>query len=417
MTTPASENVPVAAPAGEPAIKIAFVHYPGRIARLDACRAGSAPTEFLFGAIELERRGFEVAHFEIDPSIRGGRLGRYLDRFVHLGYLPPHMSSRELGQARRLLPELRRYDAVVGTTIATSLALAFWKKARRLDRPLLGIVTGLVDPAHRKMRRRISVSLLREMHVLLYGEAELEPMLALDRRLAGRVHLNQFGVDVNFWRPEPNAQNDGYVLAIGNDRRRDYETLVRAAESIPAPVRIYTRQQRPARLPGNVSWHFADWHRQALSDEEVRSLYQGASVVVVPLRDSLQPSGQSVTLQAMACGRPVVLTETRGLWSRAMLEGERSVFFTPPEDAGALTQAVRQLLEADDLATALGTRAREFVCSQATIEQHAERMLKLCREAIHPSLGEPRRSDTRAGLDPSPPPAGEPNSLPASRWE
>jgi hypothetical protein len=44
-------------------MKIAFVHYPGRLSRLDAARAGTAPTEFLFGAIELERSGHEIRHW------------------------------------------------------------------------------------------------------------------------------------------------------------------------------------------------------------------------------------------------------------------------------------------------------------------------------------------------------------------
>ena len=42
-------------------MKIALVHYPGRLARISAARAGTAPTEFLFGAIELENSGHEIA--------------------------------------------------------------------------------------------------------------------------------------------------------------------------------------------------------------------------------------------------------------------------------------------------------------------------------------------------------------------
>ena len=58
-------------PAG---VRIAFVHFPGRLARLDEARAGTAPTEFLFGAVELERAGHEVTHHEVDPAAPVGRL-------------------------------------------------------------------------------------------------------------------------------------------------------------------------------------------------------------------------------------------------------------------------------------------------------------------------------------------------------
>jgi glycosyltransferase involved in cell wall biosynthesis len=362
-------------------MKIALVHYPGRIARLEACRAGKAPREFLFGGIELEQAGHEIRHFEIDGKRRGGRAAALVNRLTARRLLPPHLGGGEIGQARRLLGELSDFDAVVGTNIRTALALAVWKRARRLRPALVGVVTGLADSSFGRSRRVTTTALLKDMQVMLYGEAELEAMLKLYPRLTGRVHVNQFGVDVEFWKPDPEAQG-GYVLALGNDGRRDYETLARAAESIPAPVRIYTRRPRPERLPENVSWQRADWYEQVLSDEEVRALYQGASVVVVPLRDSIQPSGQSVTLQAMACGKAVVLTDTRGLWSRSALRDGENSLLVPPGDAEALALAVCRLLDAPELAERLGEEARSEVCARATSQGYAERMLGICRLAV-----------------------------------
>lgn len=361
-------------------MRIAFVHYPGRIARLDDARAGRAPTEFLFGAVELERRGIDVAHFEIDPNRRPGVPGAVFDRLTYRGYLPPHVTSTTLRQAHGLLGALSRFDAIVATTAGTALSLAAWARVRRPP-PLLGIVTGLTDRAHRRTRRMIVARLLRELHAMLYGEAELPSMLALDRRLAGRVHVNQFGVDSRFWTQSSEPEDD-YVLAIGNDGRRDYETLVRAAPQIPTAVRIFTNHPRPASLPRNVTWELADWHRQVLTDVEVRSLYRGARAVVVPLRESIQPSGQSVTLQAMACGKPVVLTETDGLWSRAAIRDGENVLLVPSGDPATLARRVAELLDSPGLGSSLGARARSSVLEIATVDLFADRMLSLCRSAV-----------------------------------
>lgn len=369
-------------------MRIAFVHYPGRIARLDDARAGRAPTEFLFGAVELERRGIDVEHFEIDPNRLPGRPGAVFDRLTYRGYFPPHVTSTTLRQARALLGALSRFDAVVATTTGTAMSLAVWARFDRLP-PLLGIVTGLTDRAHRETRRRIVARLLRELHAMLYGEAELTSMLALDSRLAGRVHVNQFGVDPRFWTPSSEPGGD-YVLGIGNDGRRDYETLVRAAPQIPTSVRIFTNHPRPTSLPPNVTWELADWRQQVLSDDDVRALYRGARAVVVPLRQSVQPSGQSVTLQAMACGKPVVLTETDGLWSRAAIRGGENVLFVPPGDPAALARRVTELLDSPDLGSSLGAAARSSVLETATVDGFADRMLALCRQALE-SHGDRRR--------------------------
>lgn len=362
-------------------MRIAFVHFPGRLARLAEARAGDAPTEFLFGAVELERAGHEVTHHEVDPSAPVGRLAaRAIDRQAGLGRLPPHLSAAALGATRRLLPALGEAEVVVATTTGTTMALAVWRRARLLRRPLVGIVAGLLNRPWSGLRRRTTLPLLRTAHPLLYGPGELDGLLALEPRLAGRLRVNPFAVDTGFWSPAP-APAGGTVVAIGNDGHRDWETLVRAAAAIPAPVRILTGHPRPAALPPNVSWEDADWHRRVLTDPQVRELYRTAAAVVVPVEDVPQPSGQSVTLQASACARPVVLSRTRGLWDESLRDGEH-VAFVPPGDPEALAAAVTGLLGAPDRAERIGRAARAHVEETATVTGYAMRLLETCRAAV-----------------------------------
>jgi glycosyltransferase involved in cell wall biosynthesis len=361
-------------------MKIAFVHFPGRLSRLAAARAGSAPTEFLFGAIELARDGHEIEHYEVDPAAPISRVSRRLiDANAGRGHLPPHVAGAVLVGTRRLLPVLRGADVVVATTTGTAMALAIWSRAGQLSRPLVGIVAGLLNRPWRRTRSLSTLPLLRRMHSVLYGPGELEGML--DLGLEGRVHVVPFGVDATFWKPSEGATHRG-VLAIGNDGHRDWETLVAAAGSIRAPVRILTRHPRPPGLPPNVTWEAADWYTQVLTDDEVRDLYGGAAVVVVPTKDVPQPSGQSVTLQAMACARPVVLSRTRGLWWPELLRDGENVVLASPADPDRLTQSVRLVLDDEGRAAAIGLAARETVLKDATVERYAERLLAVCRLAV-----------------------------------
>jgi len=360
-------------------VRIAFVHFPGRIARLEAARAGEAPTEFLFGAVELERAGHHVVHHEVDPArVSGPVTRRAIDLQAGAGRLPPHLSATVLAQTRLLLPALRRADVVVATTTGTAVALAVWRKLGRLRRPLVGIVAGLVNRPWSRARRTTTLPLLRAMDAVLYGDGELARTLALHPSLAGRVHVDRFGVDTGWWTPETSSVTGEGVLAIGNDGNRDWSTMLAAAPSIAAPLRIFTKHDPPERLPDNVTWHAADWHRALLSDSDVRRLYRDAAVVVVPVRDVPQPSGQSVTLQAMACGRPVVLTETRGLWAPASLRDGENVAFVPPADPAALASAVSRLLADPELARSLGGAARAHVVADGGIEGYANRLLAIC---------------------------------------
>jgi len=361
-------------------MRIAFVHFPGRLSRLDAARSGDAPTEFLFGAVELERARHTVHHYEVDPTRPVSRvLVRLIDANAGRGHLPPHLGAATLAQTRALLPALNDVDVVVATTTATAMALAVWRRLGRLRRPLVGIVAGLHNNPWRATRRRSTLLLLRQMHTVLYGKGELAELVRLG--LEDRVHVVPFGVDTDFWTPGAGEIGDE-VLAIGNDGHRDWETLLAAAPSVPAPIRILTRREPPASLPPNVSWEPADWYTQVLSDEEVRALYRRAAVVAVPTRDVPQPSGQSVTLQAMACGRPVVLSRTRGLWAPETLREDDNIVLATPGDPADLARSLRLLLDDRRRADAIGAAARASVLDDASTDDYAAALLEVCRSAL-----------------------------------
>ena len=362
-------------------MKIAFVHFPGRIARLEAARAGEAPTEFLFGAVELERAGHDIRHFEVDPGAPASRIAlRVVDANAGRGHLPPHLQAAVMSGTKSLLPALRTADVVVATTTATAIALAVWRRARLLRRPLVGIVAGLLNEPWRRTRRLTTLPLLHQLHSVLYGPGELAGMHALSARLQNRVHVVAFGVDATFWSPGGGSEGD--VVAIGNDGHRDWATLIAAAPEIPARVRLLTRQRPPRELPANVTWEAADWYRRLLSDEEVRGVYRNAAADVVPVRDVPQPSGQSVTLQAMACARPVVLSRTRGLWAPDELRDGENIVFVPPADPEALATSVRAVLADPGSASAIGSSARETILRHASVDEYAQRLLAVCRTAI-----------------------------------
>src|SRR5262249_40268099 len=81
----------------------------------------------------------------------------------------------------------------------------------------------------------------------------------------------------------------------------------------------------------------------SMSDDDIRRLYNRARAVIVPLKDVYQPSGYSVTLQVMSCGRPVVLTKTRGLWAPEHFVDGENCLLVPPGDAAALGAAIGRL--------------------------------------------------------------------------
>jgi glycosyltransferase involved in cell wall biosynthesis len=117
-----------------------------------------------------------------------------------------------------------------------------------------------------------------------------------------------------------------------------------------------------------MSRRFYEW-------PELVQLYRDADVVVVSCHESRYAAGVQSLMEAMACGRPVIATPTRGLAGYL----HPSVIAVPPGDAAAMRSAIRQLLADPAQAEA---RAREG-------HAHAQRTFDLDRyvETVSDALG------------------------------
>ncbi|MGR4849997.1 glycosyltransferase [Streptomyces violaceus] len=131
--------------------------------------------------------------------------------------------------------------------------------------------------------------------------------------------------------------------------------------------------------------------------------YQVADLVVLPSRwegMALAP------LEAMACGRPVVVTDVDG--ARESLPPSFSArCLVPPEDPAALAGAVTELLIDPPLRESLGHQGRRHVLSTHDVRHTAEAVSDVYRDllgpwtAATPSAEHGQRLDTGRGAEPN----------------
>ncbi len=79
------------------------------------------------------------------------------------------------------------------------------------------------------------------------------------------------------------------------------------------------------------------------------------------MRENTYSGATTTLLQAMACGKPVVVTRTAAIARGYHLEDGVNCRLVPPGDLAALEQAVVSVLDDHGLAAGLGLRARETV--------------------------------------------------------
>ena len=196
--------------------------------------------------------------------------------------------------------------------------------------------------------------------------------------LSTPVRFVPFGVDLEHFHPR-DVEPDVDVLSVGADPRRDYPLLLRVAARLPErSFRIVASAEQARELegaPANVAVE-AD-----VPFEEVRERLARARVVALPVRENLYSGATTTLLQALATGKPVVVTRTAAIAEGYGLVDGENCRLVPPGDERALEAALRELLADEAAAAALGTAARATAERQLGWDRYVDELADVLREA------------------------------------
>lgn len=292
------------------------------------------------------------------------------------------------------------YDSIYCDSEHIGIPLAFLLR-RRDARPRLTTIAHYLTP----LKKRLLIRALRVQRgidaVIVHTRAQAERAVALGFQ-ASQVALVPYQVDASFWRPEPSVPLT-HIASAGQEFR-DYLTLMRAVDGLPLNVEIAAGSHWSKRrknfaasdIPTNVSV-------RRRSYAELKAMYGGARFVVVPLHDVDFQAGIITILEAMAMGKAVVVSRTRGQTSTVtgpmMRDGilhdigehawsEATGLYVPPRDPPSLRAAITYLTERPDVAERMGAAGRAHVEAALSLEHFAERVSLLIAPQ---SAAEPRR--------------------------
>jgi glycosyltransferase involved in cell wall biosynthesis len=192
-----------------------------------------------------------------------------------------------------------------------------------------------------------------------------------------RLSVVGWGVDTAYFQPTHRRVQAPYLLAAGT-ARRDYATLVRASLTTTLPVVI----------AGGSAWKDQPMDIAALplprsvtlstprSFTALRALYASCAAVVVPLYPTNHAAGFAVIAEAMAMGKPVIVSRTLG-HSDMVVDGVTGLY-VPPSDAVALADAIRSIELKSSVLERMGMAARRQAERRHSLEAFSR---ALCREA------------------------------------
>lgn len=273
-------------------------------------------------------------------------------------------------RGRLLPPLLPRTEHAVTWDEITAYDVSLTRRPARLTSGVIWLTDQLARGEQLDGMRRV---LRRADALWVLSQAQIEPLEKALGSGSPPVSFVRFGVDPVFfsahgWPDRPR------ILSIGGDRDRDTATLYAALDRVHrarGEVDLVVQTSSTLTPPSGVST-FAHVPHLALRD-----LYRTATTVAIATRPNLHVSGMTVSLEAMATGRPVVITDSPGMAD--YVPDQIAAHVTPPGDPDALADALIALVDDPDRARAMGRAAAAHVRRNHTATAMSERIAEVVR--------------------------------------
>jgi glycosyltransferase involved in cell wall biosynthesis len=265
----------------------------------------------------VERRWYSITDFaaelqSIPSSVFGSSsIVHFLDGEHSANYLPIW---------------LRRLPWQSARTIAT-----YHQPAHMLD--------ALVEPA--------TIRCLDRVNVVSRTQAAYFEQFIEDDKVSVILH----GVDTDYFSPAAGGPGDGVfrILTVGH-WLRDWAAIDAVIERLgrdkSMEFHFVGRKNAPAHGPTNV------FHHHNVTDAGLRSLYQQADILFLPLTDS---TANNSLLEGIACGLPVVSTKMASV--EEYLPGNEAIL-VEKDRHDDLAAAVLALRDDEDTRRSMGRQAR-----------------------------------------------------------
>jgi len=304
---------------------------------------------------------------------RAGRIGPLLERVGGAGLLLAWVCFRDRN----------RYGAVFtdGEQVGLPLAALCRLTARRPFAHVM-IVHILSVPKKRRLYHALRLGRFIDTMVV-YSSAQRRFVVDELGFPIDRVVLTPFTVDTAFFSADRVTPRRGPrpILSSAGLEFRDYPTLMEAVRDLDARVVIAAASPwstRPdstegAAVPPNVEIC-------RLGFVDLRQLYADSDFVVMPLHDVEFQAGVTTILEAMAMGKAVVCSRSRGQ-TDIVVDGVNGAY-VEPGDPRDLRRAIDELLAEPARRERLGRGGRDLVERECDVDVYADRLAGAVRQAV-----------------------------------
>ncbi len=211
----------------------------------------------------------------------------------------------------------------------------------------------------------IKLLISRIDNVFFLGKAELEIAKKKHKKI-DKLYYFPFCIDTEFWECEnykSNFKEKKDIVFVGNDGNRDFELLKNIVKAMPDySFQIITKHFDSENLNlNNVKIISGEWGNNSLKDSELRKIYCNSRLTIIPLKESTQPSGQSVALQSISTGTPVLISKTKGFWDYDAFEDRKHILFVEDNNTTVWVEKIKNAYNDLEMLEKISSESKEKI--------------------------------------------------------
>jgi glycosyltransferase involved in cell wall biosynthesis len=196
-----------------------------------------------------------------------------------------------------------------------------------------------------------------------------------------------FCIDHTFWSKDEFIENDSsssnQILFVGNDGNRNYKFV----EALPGYLenfkfKFVTEQIVNSKKFSNLDLINGNWSKGVVNDIKMRSFYKESFLTILPIKNTIQPSGQSVTLQSLATGTPILISNFDGFWDSSLFVDNKNIFFIDSFNIDEWKVKIEEIYKDQKKLKSVSKEGKKLVISKYNLEIFTKKMIGIIEDII-----------------------------------
>ena len=328
---------------------------------------------------DKQKYNINVIEFESDDSKKYNFLyaiDRIFNKFLSLPFYMHKLTNKKNYKILKKSDHIFLINESTGFSVLPMVrALNLFKKSNaKVHMFVMGLYSKKLKYKKFKFLQNFVINFLVNSldNLFFLGKGELERAKKIKNNHE-KFHFVSFSIDQDFWTSNTSSdlRNKEKIIFVGNDGNRDTKLLLEIAKFFNNFEFIFVSKLESLKNIelDNVKVLGDGWAKEGLNDKELKSLYLDARLTILPLKESSQPSGQSVALQSMSLGTPVLISETEGFWDKDLFRDNKEIFFISDNSLNGWIYKIKDLYDNLELLEKVSINATNLVREKLNLNE------------------------------------------------